>query len=274
MYVEGGYTPKYFVVPLAKDKEKTYVENRAATVTLTDEAGRKVFTKTFRYPSDFQEFIIKYIISYPGYTTGLALLIPPRTQSWGEFAQALLFPTVVNHAFSQHGIAQRVAGAVAGLAIDLFTLIPRALVAPLRMHQNPPNIPHPLFELLKDDPEASHALEKGILRAEMRVKVISINEGRRCGYANGIDFNASVESIKVTKLILTNPNIPCPIQEDFETHTRTKIFQGRLLIPDRRAFLTRNHTNSDANRITNFHFLTGLSEQAFSYSTYFTNDWH
>lgn len=271
MFALDSYTPKFFVISLEKGMEKVYVQGITRTVSLTDEAGREVFKRTFSYRSEFRDFINKYIISYPGYSAGLALLVLPRTESWGKFAQALLFPTVINHALRQSGILQRTAGTVAGLAIDLFTLFPRVLASSLQIRQNRSEFQHPLFELLKGNPEASLALEKGHIMAHVRTKAITIDDGK-CRELGGVHFTAKVDTVKVSKLILANPHIPCPIQALTNTTKKSRFFKGSLRLSSGYTFLTHNPIKMDLQCTPTFHFFSGLSKEAIRYEAYFPED--
>jgi hypothetical protein len=274
MLVEGSsYEPPFIVVMQGEGIEKKYVHGVTRTVTLTDEVGREVFRRTFSRNSEFQEFIRDYIISFPGYSPGLALLVPPRTQTWNELAQDVLFPTVVNHAFKQPGLVKMVAGTVAGLAIDLFTMIPRVVATPFRIYsnQNTPTTQHPLYQLLKDNPAATCALESGYLMAQMSLEVIFIEE-RKCSEMGSMFFYAFEDIVKVTKPILTNPNSPCPIQEVMEIERKRTDFQGKVRISDRRAFVTKCPTQANAKSTTTYHLIDGLEEEPIHYHRYFTDD--
>lgn len=273
LVLSNSHEPRFIVVKQGEGIEKKYVQGVTRTVTLTDEVGREVFRRTFLQNSEFKDFIRDYIVSFPGYSPVRSLLVPPRTQTWNELAQDVLFPTIVNHAFKQPGLVKMVAGLVTGLAIDLFTMIPRVAATPFRIYanQNAPVAHHPLFELLKDNPAATLALESGCLMAQMSLEVISIDE-RKSSEMECMNFSGFEHIVKVTKPILTKPNSPCPIQEVIQMERKRADFEGKVRISDRHAFFAKCPTQDHVNNETTFHLLEGLEENPIHYYTYFTDD--
>lgn len=263
MLAEGiSYVPKFFVLEKSKETTEKFTEGTTATVTLTNEVGHEIFKKSFLQKSEFQHFIEEYIVSFPGYSSSLALLIPPRTKNWEGLAKDILFPTLVNHALKQEGMIGKVSGSMTGIALDLLTLIPRLVMTPFKIFYDYhiQRLDHPLAGLLEDNLQAISSLKNGSLIAHMHMQEVEIQE-KGSHHENWENFAATVKIVKVSQLMIANADLPCPLQEEGEVHLSSASYEGAKSKVDGHTSISSASKSSISSKPTVYHFFSGLEKK-------------
>lgn len=255
-------SPKFF---MSDDGETKFVEGINASVTLTDALGVEILKKTFNHHEEFQTFVDTYLTSFPGYSFAIATFIPPRTNSWHAFSKDVFFPTLVNHSLKEKRVARKIFGSLAGLSLDLLTLLPRLATSPFRLlymnsiHQTC----HPLIQMDGPQEIAKH----DYLVAHIFFQTVEIDESLNNN--NGlISFKASIKTSTISLPIITNYFASCPIMEEIEHIAKIALYEGVKEQDNSISYISNFSQNQIIVNLTKYHLFSDFDRSAIIAKTF------
>lgn len=147
-------------------------------VQCKDKGSRRaavIYFQSINSKEEGESFIQKYGQTTQGYGLLAPLLFPLRVKG-RDFAKDLLCPIVANCALQVDNLLLRIGAISLAILVDAATFIPRLIATPFRALylKRHPESPHPLAELLKQNPRSAAALKLG--RVTIKVCVKSINK--------------------------------------------------------------------------------------------------
>lgn len=122
------------------------------SVKILDKHSRELYFREFKSSKEAEDFINNHGVSLPVHRWLRATLIPTRTDTLKNFAKDLFLPTVVNQALRVEGVCTKIFLLLLALPIDVVTLVPRLLLAPIKFFydRKHPQPAHQINLLLND----------------------------------------------------------------------------------------------------------------------------